>query len=414
MIFFILAVYVVAYLYIIFKSDTASITTFIFGLLSVLLLGAFDFESVSKIVDFNTLFILIGMMIMVSVLKRRGVFSEISRILIKMSKGNFLALIMLICVGIFFLSAFLDNVTTIIIFVPILFYIAESLELDPKPLLTNAILFSNLGGMTTAIGDPPNIVIYSISKLSFISFITHLMPPGILIMLLQLYFLSKNIRYPRTGIGINIEASKSSENRKWLYYFIAFAGVVLFMSFHEVLGLELGVISIIYAFAILFVENMNLHSVGDDIEWDSIFLISGLYLLNYSIEQINITKPLLTVLSPLANSVFLPLIILWSSIFASGFLSALPVTLLYLSVIKSLIKLGAGNELYWALALGIGVGGNLTPISSMCNIVGNNLFRNMKNETLSFKEFTKRMLKPVLSGGIISSVFLIVFWWFGI
>jgi len=414
LIFFILAVYVVAYLYIIFKSETASITTFIFGLLSVLLLGAFDFESVSKIVDFNTLFILIGMMIMVSVLKRRGVFSEISRILIKMSKGNFLVLTMLIYIGIFFLSAFLDNVTTIIIFVPILFYTAESLELDPKPLLTNAILFSNLGGMTTAIGDPPNIVIYSVSKLSFISFITHLMPPGILIMLFQLYFLGKNVRYPRTGIGINIEASKRSENQKWLYYFIAFTGVVLFMAFHEALGLELGVISIIYAFTILFVEDMNIHSIGDDIEWDSIFLISGLYLLNYSIEQINITKPLLAVLSPLANSVFLPLFILWSSMFVSGFLSALPVTLLYLSLIKTLIRLGAGNELYWALALGIGVGGNLTPISSMCNIVGNNLFRNMKNETLSFKEFTKRMLKPVLSGGIISSVFLIVFWWFGI
>jgi len=134
------------------------------------------------------------MMLTISVLKKHGVFNEISEKIVKFSKGNMILAILLIDIGIFFLSSLLDNVTTILIFIPILLYIADITDIDYKLLTINAIFFSNLGGMTTAIGDPPNIVIYAVSKLSFMSFIYNLMPIGVIILIIQIFMLSKNFR----------------------------------------------------------------------------------------------------------------------------------------------------------------------------------------------------------------------------
>ncbi|HOJ93641.1 MAG TPA: hypothetical protein PK390_00235 [Fervidobacterium nodosum] len=114
---------------------------------------------------------------------------------------------------------------------------------------------------------------------------------------------------------------------------------------------------------------------------------------------------------PLKGSVILPLLILWVSIFSSGFIGALPTTLIFITIIKKLTYHMPVSLLYWSLVLGVGIGGNLTPIASMCNIIGNNLIRKLKNEYISFSEFTKNMLKPVLYGAIISSVFIVFKWY---
>ncbi|QIV78207.1 SLC13 family permease [Fervidobacterium pennivorans] len=406
----VLLLYAVAYAYIILLPHISSVTTFLFGLTSVLVVGDFDFSRLSVIVDFNTLFILLGMMTLVSILKENGVFVEISKIILKASRGRVYVTIFFIYIAIFFLSSFLDNVTTILIFIPILFYISDALRIDSKMLLINAVLFSNLGGMTTAIGDPPNIIIYSVSRLSFISFITHLMPVGIALLLVQFIFLGRKLRAEavNTIFQSSVE-NDTSQNRKWQYYLLAFVFIVTLMVFHEELGIELGTIIMLGAMSVLFVEGKNFQSVVDEIDWDTLILISGLYLLNFSIEHLNFYRPFVSVLSKINSPYLLVLSVLWSSIFLTGFLSALPVTLMYLVIIKKLVLMGAPNTLYWALAIGVGIGGNLTPIASMCNIVGNNLFKNLKNERLTFLQFTKNMLKPVLLSGIISSVFLLVF-----
>lgn len=152
---FVLFIYALAYAFIIFRPQISSVTTFLFGIVAILLLGEFNFAELSKIVDFNTLSILFGMMLTISVLKEHGVFNAISEKIVKFSKGNMIKAILLIDVAIFLLSSLLDNVTTILIFIPILLYIADITSVDYKLLTINAIFFSNLGGMTTAIGDPP-------------------------------------------------------------------------------------------------------------------------------------------------------------------------------------------------------------------------------------------------------------------
>ena len=408
--FLVLLLYTIAYLYIIFEPHISSVTTFLLGITAALVTSRFNFSELSEIVDFNTIFILAGMMIIISILKEHGIFTEISKRILLISKGNIVRTVFLINIAIFFLSGFLDNVTTILIFIPILFYIADAIQIDAKPLLISSVLFSNLGGMTTAIGDPPNIIIYSVSKQSFISFITHLMPVGVVVLFLQLFLLGKKLETHGMNFVFDTQSIKQdTKSPKLFKYLVIFLIVLLAMTFHEQLDIELGIITMLGALVILFLEKKNFQAVVNEIDWDTLTLITGLYLLNFSIEHLNIFEPIVNTLSHINIPSILILFIFWSSVFLSGFLSALPVTLIYISVIQKLILSGASITLYWALALGVGIGGNLTPVASMCNIIGNNLLKNLKNEQLTFMEFTKNMLKPVLISGIISTVFLIAF-----
>lgn len=401
----ILMMYALSYLFIVLRPNIAPVTTMLFGLVSVLLVGKISLVNLSRLIDFNTILILIGMMIIVSLLKERGVFFAIAERIVRLGKGKILTIIILVYASIFLLSAFLDNVTTILIFIPILLYICDISGLDHKMVTANAIFFSNLGGMTTAIGDPPNIVIYSASRLSFISFIQYLMPVGVVVAAVSLMFALRGIR----TVDLKIEESeKFSTSGRVLLMLVPFAFVVLGMAFHESLGLELGIIALLGALILMFSERKSFQEQVNDIDWDTIFLISGLYLLDAAIERIGLFSPLIMFLKPFARSVLLSVGILWGSILLTGFLSALPVTMIMLAVIKRLIFYGASAKLYWALALGVGIGGNLTPVASMCNIVGNNVILRYKNERISFGEFMKASLKPALTGGIISSVYLLL------
>ncbi|HOH52825.1 MAG TPA: SLC13 family permease [Fervidobacterium sp.] len=402
---FILFIYTIAYAFIIFKPHISSVTTLLFGIVSILLLGEFNFENLPAIVDFNTLFILLGMMLTISILKKHGVFNEISERIVEFSKGNMILAILLIDVAIFLLSSLLDNVTTILIFIPILLYIADITDIDYKLLTINAIFFSNLGGMTTAIGDPPNIVIYAVSNLSFMSFIYNLMPIGFIVLVIQILVLNRNFK--KITYRAQITESSMQKNNTWILYFIGFMFIVLLMALHEEVGLELGFITLVGALIMLFVEGTDFQSVISEVDWDTLFLITGLYMLNGALEKIEIFAPLINLFEPIKTSLLLAIIILWSSLLLTGFLSALPVTLLYVTIIKKLVSLGAPIDLYWALALGVGIGGNLTPVASMCNIVGSNVLKNYKKRTLTFSEFLSSMLKPVMLSGIISTVFLV-------
>ena len=402
---FILFIYTIAYAFIIFRPHISSVTTLLFGIVSILLLGEFNFENLPAIVDFNTLFILLGMMLTISILKKHGVFNEISERIVKFSKGNMILAILLIDVAIFLLSSLLDNVTTILIFIPILLYIADITDIDYKLLTINAIFFSNLGGMTTAIGDPPNIVIYAVSNLSFMSFIYNLMPIGFIVLIIQILVLNRNFK--KITYKAQITESSMQKNNTWILYFIGFMFIVLLMALHEEVGLELGFITLVGALIMLFVEGTDFQSVISEVDWDTLFLITGLYMLNGALEKMEIFTPLINLFEPIKTSLLLAIIILWSSLLLTGFLSALPVTLLYVTIIKKLVSLGAPIDLYWALALGVGIGGNLTPVASMCNIVGSNVLKNYKKRTLTFSEFLSSMLKPVMLSGIISTAFLV-------
>lgn len=410
MIIFVLLLYVLAYAMILYRPKTAAVTTLLLGIISMLFLNQFDFIKIGNIVDFNTLSILFGMMLIVSVLKEKGVFTGISEYIIKASKGNFFKMLVLINIAIFFLSAFLDNVTTMLIFIPILFYISDALNLDPKILSTSAILFSNLGGMTTAIGDPPNIIIYSVSKLSFVSFIFNLMPVGIIVLLLQLTFLKKQLNWTSFPT-VNQNRTHTAGKFTWLSYMFFFILTIVTMVFHDKLNMELGTVTLLYGLTLLFIEYSDFHSKIHEVDWDTIFLIVGLYMLNWSLEHLNVFNKATILLKTLQGTVILPVVILWVSILLSGFLGALPVTLIFVNIVKKLSFHMPHSILYWALALGVGIGGNLTPVASMCNIVGNNLLRKLKNEDLSFSNFTRIMLKPVLYSGIISTVFIVLRWY---
>jgi len=406
----VILLYISAYTMILFKPKTSAVSTLLFGITSLFVINQFDFTKIGTTVDFNTLSILFGMMIIVSVLKEKGVFTGISEYIIKASKGNFFKMLVLINIAIFFLSAFLDNVTTILIFIPILFYISDTLNLDPKILSTSAILFSNLGGMTTAIGDPPNIIIYSVSKLSFVSFFVNLMPVGIIMLIIQLAFLKKSLNF-HSITEVTQDKSYTIEKSSWLKHMLFFILTVITMAFHDKLNMELGTVTLLYGLTLLFIEDSDFHSKIHEVDWDTIFLIVGLYMLNWSLEQLKVFDKTTTFLRNFQGTVILPIVILWGSIFLSGFLGALPVTLIFINIVRKLSFHTPHSLLYWALALGVGIGGNLTPVASMCNIVGNNLLRKLKNEHLSFSNFTRIMLKPVFYGGIISTVFIVLRWY---
>ncbi|HOJ93642.1 MAG TPA: SLC13 family permease [Fervidobacterium nodosum] len=261
--FLVFLLYILAYLLIIFRPKTASVTTFLIAISSLIVLNNTNFENIGEIVDFNTLLILFGMMVIVSVMKEKGVFIGVSNAIIDFSKGNFFKMLVLINVGVFFLSGFLDNVTTILIFFPILFYLSDVLNLDSRVLGLNAILFSNIGGMSTAIGDPPNIVIYSVSKIPFLDFITNIMPIALILLIIQLVILRKGIKFEQTSFQ---RQERNVVNKNWKYYLLYFIGVIFLMAFHDKFKLELGFITILSGLTLLFFESEDFNSRIQDID----------------------------------------------------------------------------------------------------------------------------------------------------
>ncbi|MCD6104991.1 MAG: ArsB/NhaD family transporter [Thermosipho sp. (in: Bacteria)] len=405
----------IAYYFIIFKKEKASVTTFLIGLMIGLLkIGNLKIENASEFIDFNTISLLIGMMIIVSILKSTGFFQFVAIKIVKISRSNIYKLLFFLYSIIFLFSAFLDNVTTIILFTPIILLICDSAEIDPKPIIFLAIISSNIGGLSTLIGDPPNILIGSAAKISFIEFIKNMFLPSIIAFLLISFFIIKRIKFPKhvnskLNDFIQIEPSTLITDKKLMKKSIlTFAIVVTGFVIHEYVDYELSLIALTGAAFLLLLSNKNFETISKDIEWDTIFFFIGLFSITYALEIIGLTNFIANqFLYSNFSEVSIVIFIFIISFFLSGFVGAVPSTMILIPVVQKLIFNGLSYNLWWAIALGAGFGGNLTPVGAASNIVGLSLLEKHQQKHINFFEYLKTIIIPLSFSFFIAIIYLV-------
>lgn len=343
-------------------------------------MGFYSQEEAFGTIDFNVIGLLIGMMVIVSVCKKTGFFSYVAIKTAKASKGSPLRLLVMMGLISAFLSMALDNVTTIILIIPITILICDILGISPLPMIMGEIILANIGGVGTMIGDPPNMMIASSANFSFNDFIIHLLPivlgaMALSIGVLALVFRKDMAVRPRDFRPIlQINESHAIKDKKALAK-VVFSLALVFALFivQKRLGLHHAFVALLGAGALLIFVRPDIKEVMREVEWPVLIFFVSLFVLIGGVERAGILSVLARQITALAsaNYNFAKVFILWSAGLFSSLIGAIPFTTAMLPVIKHIGKLGVEtNSLWWILALGAGFGGCGTPIGTLAGVVG--------------------------------------------
>ncbi|KRE96455.1 hypothetical protein ASG89_31300 [Paenibacillus sp. Soil766] len=376
-----IGIFLLTYGMIISEKIHRTIVAMIGGVLMVVL-GVVDQESALHHIDFNTLGLLIGMMIIVSITAETGLFKYIALVAAKKAKGDpvriLISLVLITAIG----SAFLDNVTTVLLMVPVTFSITRQLRVNPVPFLITQILASNIGGTATLIGDPPNIMIGSaVKELTFMAFINNLAPIVAVIMAVTIpifvFIFRKHIQTtPELKMSImQIDEKEVITDRVLLTKSLSILGLTIIGFFlHQLLHLESATVALAGAFLLLLLTGEHsMEEAFTKVEWTTIFFFVGLFVLVSGLVETGVISKLaagaieLTGGNPVATSI----LILWLSAIASAFLDNIPFVATMIPMIQEMGNMGVENlePLWWSLALGACLGGNGTLIGASANLI---------------------------------------------
>jgi len=347
-------------------------------------------------VSWNTIFLLVGMMIIVNVVKQTGVFQWIAIRSAKLGRGNPFAIAALLSLVTAVLSANLDNVTTVLLIAPVTFFIADALGISPIPFLICEILSSNIGGTATLIGDPPNILIGSAAKLGYLPFVTNLAPlvlVNLVVFVITVRFVFKREFVPRPEAAAAIQEldeTKAITDPKLLKV----SGTLLLLTMaafvcHGWLHLEPATVALAGAALMLLLTPTDVHDILREVEWPTLFFFIGLFIMVTGMVRAGLIEKLASVLLGVTqgNVPAMSLLILWFSAFASAIVDNIPfvATLnpMIIDIARGMAADGqiAGTNfttivqhpqimpLWWALALGACLGGNGTLIGASANVI---------------------------------------------
>ena len=382
-------------------------------------------DFVIKLIDFNTIGLLLGMMIIVAILGETGVFSWVAVKATELSKGSPWRLMVILCTFTAIVSAFVDNVTVILLMIPVTLTIFRSLNRSPIPYVIGQTMCSNIGGASTLIGDPPNIIIGSAAGIDFTSFILGMGPTIVVTFVSSLFILrflfAKELK---TRFDANIiEDFKQNhliKDKKLLKNsLVILAGVIFFFIIQGYIGIEVSLIAFAGAAILLVTTKINLERILHEIDWStllfftSLFIVIGIFSEAGGIQILSSTVLGVTGGDPW--STFFSVI--WLSAIASGFVDNIPFTVTMVPLLETVTKnpeimAGFGhmsiNPLWWALALGADLGGNLTLIGSSAGVVAAGISAKY-GFRLTFREWFKIGLPFTILTVIIGMVSLSVF-----
>lgn len=392
----------------------------VIALLGASLMIVFHIIPLSKVmsyVSFNTLAVLIGMMLIVAILKDSGFFEYIALKIAKLCKGNSFYILLSLAILTAIFSAILDNVTTVILIGPITFMITKKLKVNPIPFVITEIFASNIGGTTTLIGDPPNIMIGSAANLNFSDFITHLFPITIIILvvtILIIYLLHKKnlfIEKKHKLSLLNINPSSSLKDKVLLYkgLFIIFF-VILGFIFGSDFNLSAGVIAILGAVIYLLIAKKSISNYLNEVEWSTILFFTALFILVGGLESTGLINMLAQLIIKYSgnNSILLMLILLWLSAIVSSFLDNIPFVATLIPLILTLKQSGIDvSNLWWAISLGACLGGNGTLIGASANVVLSKISEK-NGYKISFGQYFKIAFPLMILSIIIATIYLLM------
>ena len=390
------------------------------GAMLMILLGILTQEQAIHHIDFNTLGLLMGMMIIVNITSETGLFNYLAIWAAKKVKAQPIALLLALAGLTAACSALLDNVTTVLLTVPITFSITKQLEVDVKPFLIAQIMASNIGGTATLIGDPPNIMIGSAVGLQFMDFIANLTliciviffaTVGILILLYgKALHTTDTLRRKVMALNAKSQIQNAPLLRKCL--FVLFVTIALFV-FHGQLGLESATAALTGASLLLLISCPTQEAIIAKalmrIEWIAIFFFAGLFVLVGGLVETGVIKALASEAVRLTqgNLVSTSMLILWMSAFASAFIDNIPFVATLIPLIQDMGQMGMTHldPLWWSLSLGACLGGNGTLIGASANVVVASMAA-QRGKPISFLSFMKIAFPLMVLSIIISSVYV--------
>lgn len=344
-----------------------------------LLFGFYDQHQALAAIDFNTLGLLLGMMILVRLLEQTGFFQYIAIATGKRSRGQPWRLLVILATATTVLSMFLDNVTTVVLIVPVTILIAELLGISPVPLLMAEALLSNIGGMATQVGDPPNILISSAAGLTFSAFLIHLAPLALvawLVALLVIFFAFRaELIAPPASVAVldQLDAARALTDPRNMRKVLVVLGLVIVLFFLEgLLGLAPATIALSGAGLALLWVRPDVEATLERVEWSVLVFFAALFVTTGGLEAAGVLHLVARQVASLATSNLLlaSLLLLLLAAMLSAIVDNIPFTIALIPVILDLGKLGVPLvPLWWALALGAGLGGNGTPIGATANVI---------------------------------------------
>lgn len=366
-------------------------------------------------IDFNVIFLLVSMMIIVNIATKSGMFNWVANELLKHTKGKPIRILFVLGLFTAITSAFLDNVTTVILIMPITFYIAKKLDINPIPYLMTEIFSSNIGGTATLIGDPPNIIIGSAAGLSFMDFIKEL--TGIVfviliavLIILSLFFKKQLITTEEKMASIaQIDNSHTITNKALLIRsLIVLIAVIVGFVLHDITHIETSVTAMLGASILLLFEKPS--DLFKEVEWNTIFFFIGLFIIIGGLEASGgialMAKWILTVTQGSEKAT--ALLILWGSGVISGIIDNIPYTATMTPMILEIEKVmgqAYAEPLWWCLSLGACLGGNMTIIGAAANVIVSETSAAHKHP-ISFMSFMKYGVIIMITSLVLSSIYI--------
>lgn len=377
--------------------------------------GNFDPAYFINYVDFNVIFLLVSMMIIVSIATRSGMFTWVATEMLRRTKGH--PKTTLFCLALFtaIASAFLDNVTTVILIMPITFVIADKLDINPIPFLIVEILASNIGGTATLIGDPPNIIIGSAAGLSFMDFINELTGIVALILLVvtgvMIFSFRKMMKTTpeRMAEVANLDNSNSIKDKALMIRSLSvLLLVILGFVTHDITHIQTSVCAMAGASFLLLFEKPG--DILTDVEWSTIFFFIGLFIIIGGFEHAGgieiMAKWLIDITH--GSQTLASMVILWGSGVLSGIIDNIPYTATMTPMISEIAtKMGPEfvQPLWWSLSLGACLGGNMTIIGAAANVIVSETSA-AKGHPIEFMKFLKYGVSAMLLSLLMSSAYI--------
>lgn len=410
-------IFIVTFYFIITEKYPKSIVTMIGGALMVILQIITEEEALETVgYNLEIMFLLIGMMLIVEIMSETGIFQWVAIKIAQLVRGNPIKILVFTSIVTAVFSAVLDNVTTILLVVPITIFLARRLEVDPKPFVLLQIFASNIGGTATMIGDPPNLIIASLSGLDFNSFIFNLTPfiiinMAVLLISAVLYLRNKLQVSNELKAGImELSLDRTITNKKLLIQsIIVFSLVILGFLTNSFTHFGLSIIAITGAAVLIFLSKKKTEEVFAKVEWDTLFFFGGLFVLVDGIENLGIISKLAEYLIYFTegNLKFTSGLILLLSTILSPIVGSIPHTLSFGKILLEIIPNFQGDTqiLWWSLSLGACLGGNMTIVGAAANIVGASVAKKGGIE-ISFMEFFKWGTIVVIQSTILSLIYV--------
>ena len=375
------------------------------GAVLMLLIGATNAEhaffSEDSGIDWNVVFLLLGMMLIVAVIQRTGLFEALAIWAAKRARGRPFRVMAILVVVTAVASAILDNVTTVLLIAPVTFLVCERLAVPVAPYLIAEALASNIGGTATLVGDPPNIIIASRAGLSYNDFLIHLAPLVVLLMVVFVglcrWLFRSAFRYDagRAEAVMALRERDALRDRRLLVVSMVVLGVVTAaFVLHTVLHLEPSVVALVGGLVLLAASRLDVTDVAKDVEWPTLVFFAGLFVMVGGLVNTGVIDTISEAAADATEGRLLlaSIMLLWASAVLSAIVDNIPYVATMSPVVAELVE-GAGGgsqarSLWWSLALGADLGGNASAVGASANVVVLGMAERAR-KPISFWQFTK-------------------------